>query len=507
MTARLLSAFFLCFLFFSPYVQAQSTLAELGCGTTGRSPWLDKYQAGQIAPVAKSFETLYVPIHLTIVGEDNGGGYADPLTLLNSFSILNSDFSKINVQFYIDQNIDYLNSSIYYDHDFDDGRDLLANFNRTGVFNNFVVGNPAGNCGYYSPSEDAVVLGVNCINGADRTWSHEVGHYFGLPHTFFGWESIGDISKVEAFDKPAPATLTYGSTTVEVERVDGSNCADAADGFCDTAPDYLPGRWLCNDAGFYPDSLLDPDSTRFAVPGNNIMSYANDACVNTFSPEQTTTMTTNLGGRVGLADRTPPIFAAARGEDLDLLAPADRSSVPYSDEVTLVWNSVENADFYLVQLNISNNFTGNVFTSFFTSDTSTVVRNILDPSRRYYWRVRPVNRYDVSGSFSEVYLFRNGSVSTATMDPQLNAAIVLSPNPVSSGQSIQFSATNTGTGLLSYQLVDPSGRVITERSNLRTVGGSFQERIEINGLAAGLYFLRLTLDGRLVTRKVVVTPG
>lgn len=507
MNARLLSAFFLFYLILPTAVPAQASLADLGCGTVGRSLWLDKYQAGKIPPLAKSLETTYVPIHLTIVGEDNGGGYADPLTLLNSFAILNADFAKINVQFYIDEDIDYINSSIYYDHDFEDGRDLLSSFGRSGVFNNFVVGNPAGNCGYYSPSEDAVVLGVNCINGADRTWSHEVGHYLGLPHTFFGWESIGDISKVDAFDKPAPATLSYVGSTVEVERVDGSNCTEAADGFCDTAPDYLPGRWLCDNLGLYPDSLLDPDSTRFAVSGKNIMSYANDGCVDRFSPEQTTTMITNLGGRVGLTDRIPPAFNAARGEDLDLLAPADRSSVPYSDEVTLVWNAVDQADFYLVQLNISSNFKGNVFTSFFTSDTSAVVRDILDPNRRYYWRVRPVNRYDVSGSFSEPYQFRNGAISTATIDPQLDAAVVLSPNPVSGGQVIQLSAANTGTDLLSYQLVDPAGRVIAERSNLRTVGGSFREVIETDRLAAGLYFLRLTLDGRLVTRKVIVTPG
>ncbi len=507
MIARLLPALLLFVLCFSSSLTAQSTLAELGCGTTDRSPWLDKYQAGKIPPRAKSAELLYVPIQLTIVGDDDGAGYINPTNLLNSFVTLNADFAKLNIQFYLDRDIEYVNSTVYFQHEYEDGRDLISNFSRTGVFNNFVVGDPAGNCGYYSPSEDAIVLGVNCVSGNGRTWSHEVGHYFGLPHTFFGWESVDEIEDVEAFDKPAPATLTYGSRVIEVERVDGSNCEDAADGFCDTTPDYLPGRWQCNNAGFYPDSLLDPDSTRFAVPADNIMSYANDGCVENFSEEQITAMTTNLSGRIGLISPVTPSFAAARGEDLDLISPADRTDVPFSDEVRLVWNAVDNADFYIVQLNISPNFDGGVFKSYMITDTSVVVNDILTPSRRYYWRVRPVNRYDVSGSFSESFVFRNGAFTTSTIDPELDAAILLSPNPVSGDQAIQVSAAHTGTERFSYQLIDPAGRVIAQRQDVRTVGGSFRERIETTGLPAGVYFLRMTLDGRLVTRRVVVTPG
>ncbi len=507
MIARLLPAFLFYALCFSFPLFAQTTLAELGCGTTERSPWLDKYQAGRIPPRAKSAEILYVPIQLTVVGDDEGSGYVDPIPLLNNFTSLNADFAKLNVQFYLDRNIEYVNSTVYFDHEFADGQDLLGNFSRQGVFNNFIVGNPAGNCGYYSPSKDAIVLGVNCVSGSGRTWSHEVGHYFGLPHTFFGWESVDEIADVEAFDKPAPATLTFGSRVIEVERVDSSNCADAADGFCDTPPDYLPGRWQCNNAGFYPDSLLDPDSTRFAVPAENIMSYANDNCVEIFSEEQMTAMSTNLADRVGLVSPTTPTFTAARGEDQLLLAPDDRADVPFSDEVRLVWNSVENADFYLVQLNISANFSGGSFKSYLLADTSVVVRDILTPNRRYYWRVRPVNRYDVSGSFSETFFFRNGAFSTATIDPELDAAIVLSPNPVVGNRAIQVSADNTGTERFSYQLLSPAGQVIAQQEHLRTVGGSFHERIETTGLPAGVYFLRMTLDGRLVTRRLVITPG
>ncbi|THH41910.1 T9SS type A sorting domain-containing protein [Neolewinella litorea] len=505
MLARLLPVFLF---FIAALVSAPATAQEVirGCATNGRSAWIDAYQAGHIKPIPKSLDVKFVPVHLTLVGDDNGAGYADPLTVLQSFELLNEDFAKINVRFYIDNDIDYLNSTLYYDHDFSTGADLMSNFNRPNTVNSYIVGNPAGACGYYSGRGDGIALGINCISPGERTWSHEVGHFFGLPHTFYGWESKDKISNVDAFDKPAPTTLNFNGRTVEVERVDGSNCEDAADGFCDTAPDYLPERWRCNSLGIYPDSLLDPDSTRFAVSAENIMSYAYDGCVESFSPSQITAMNTNLGGRVGLESRTTPTFTAARAEDVTLLSPAQNETVQFSDSMQLVWNSVPNADFYLVQLHISQNFNGSVFTSFFTSDTSAVVTDILNPNTRYYWRVRPVNRYDVSGSFSDIQRFRNGAYTTATVDPELDAGITISPNPASA----QGQLTVRGTGIksggeLTLQLIDPSGRIIADQPR-RRVGDHFTASLPVAGLPAGLYFVRLRLDDRLVTRRIVITP-
>lgn len=486
---------------------AQTDGEPVSCATVGRSPWLDAYQSGKIAPAPKSLEAQYVPIHLTLLGDDEGKGYADPLTVLKSFEFLNEDFRKIDVHFYIDDDIDYLNNSAYYEHEFSVGTDLMRRNNRSNVVNNYIVGRAAGACGYYNGGTDGIVLDLDCVNGIDRTWSHEVGHFFGLPHTFYGWESKDKIEDVDAFDRPAPETLNLNGRVVEVERVDGSNCEDAADGFCDTPPDYLPERWRCDAQGFYPDSLLDPDSTRFAVSANNIMSYAFDGCVETFSPQQVTAMNTNLSGRAGLINRSVPEFQAARAEDVELISPAQNEIVEYSNVVELNWNRVPNADLYLVQLNLSVNFIGAVTTSFFTSDTSAVIRDILEPNLSYYWRVRPINRYDVSGDFSAYNRFRNGSkeAATGTVDAGLDAAVSVSPNPVSAGGTLSLRGTDLGSGSLSLQLYDAAGRRVKHTDRI-AVTGKWSEELDIAGLSAGIYTLRISLDGRSVSRRIVVTP-
>ncbi|MEM9261757.1 MAG: zinc-dependent metalloprotease, partial [Bacteroidota bacterium] len=293
-------------------------------------------------------------------------------------------------------------------------------------------------------------------------------------------------------------------------RADSSNCATAADGFCDTAPDYLMERWSCNKNEEYRDSLLDPDSTRFAVPGVNFMSYANDLCQATFTEEQMEAMQTNLTFRNDIRDNTDGSPAiAANGEDLNLILPEDGARTEWSNYVELEWSSVPNADFYLVQLNVNRNFGGSVFRNFFTKDTTAIVEEGLVANRRYYWRVRPINGYLPSSEFGdEIWEFRTGRNAVSSIDPTLDAAITLAPNPVYGGQDLRITGRDLGVGgKLTYELIDPAGRILLSRENISVAASTgFSERIETAGLPAGVYFLRLRLDDKLVTRRVMVTP-
>lgn len=488
---------------FSLAVSAQARFSgDRECGVTERDPWLDKYQDGLIPPVAKSLNTLYVPARIIILGDNDGNGYVEPLKLLSSFALLNADYADMNIQFYL-HSIDYVNRTAYWDHaSFTTGRMMMTENNVRGVINNYIVENPAGACGYYSPGQaDAMAMGKNCLGSIDRTWSHEMGHYLSLPHTFFGWEGK-DIADQD-FTIAAPTMVN----NVPVERVDSTNCLEAADRFCDTGPDYLSNRWACNAAGIFADSITDPDTMRFVVPGFNIMSYALDNCVGGFSDDQRTAMQTRLAARA-LADDSGIGAVAANGADLSLISPEDDATLEVSDFVELTWNSVPNADYYLVQLNSSTNFNGNVLETAITTDTSYVIEDILRSRTNYFWRVRPINKYAVDSEFGEqIFRFRNGRFTTSTIDAALNAAITVIPNPITTGRELLIAGRDLGeSGQMTYELVDAAGRILFSRENLTVAGAGFTERVATDKLTPGIYFLRLRLNDKLVTKRVVVTP-
>jgi hypothetical protein len=142
------------------------------------------------------------------------------------------------------------------------------------------------------------------------------------------------------------------------------------------------------------------------------------------------------------------------------------------------------------------------------SDTSIVFDEGLTDNQRYYWRVRPFNRYHVEGDFGEqVFRFRNGDFPVNTIDAALNSAISLAPNPVSGGQDLRIIGQDLGlNGNLTYDLIDAAGRVLVTRENLPVAAAGFNERIETGSLPAGVYFLRLRLNEKLVTKRVVITP-
>ncbi len=92
------------------------------------------------------------------------------------------------------------------------------------------------------------MITLNCMD--EKTIMHEIGHAFGLLHTFAGTNSLTD------------------------ELVDGSNCEDSGDLVCDTPADPYPiGDF---DGCSYTDNVLtDVNGDLFAPQMDNIMSYYN----------------------------------------------------------------------------------------------------------------------------------------------------------------------------------------------------------------------------------------
>lgn len=472
-------------------LQAQNELYP--CGNDNYfSSWLRAYQENPNR-FPRTDDILYLPVKIHLVGTDEGNGYMSEERVLRSFCTLNEDFAESNIQFFIQGDFNYLNNTSWYDHVFSNGFQMMNQNNFPNAINCYIVDSPAGNCGYYAPGPDAIALAKGCTQPNDHTWAHEIGHYLSLPHTFFGWEFSDEEHD---YSQPAPAEVADWP----VELSDGSNCQVAADGFCDTPADYLDYRWSCNNQGESSVVQMDPDSVAFQSDGSFFMSYSNSNCKSRFSQEQSDAMRANVTDfRSNLITPAPVDEIVIPEQELIVLSPMQGEFIEGSQTVTLAWEPVPNATHYLVQINPFNIFSI-IFNQFIVEEPSLTFSG-LESDDEFFWRVRPFNPYYTCTGFSEPASFETGLINS-TQELLPGEQVQVFPNPVSGGE-LTVMVTTTEAPDAQWFLTDALGRTVRSGQSPLFAGNNYL-KVDTESLPAGLYSLRLQLDERQSTQKVMV---
>lgn len=495
---------------------AQSDLNP--CGTVDhRSDWLKNFQRNSGLVDTRGGEKLYVPLSVFVVSTDDGTGEISAEALVGSLCTLNEDFEEANIEFYLQGGFKYLSRSEMYSHDnTTDAAFQMFDLNIANTINCYIVGTAAGNCGYNLPYA-GVVLDINCTSPDDHTWAHEIGHNLSLPHPFLGWEGgtgydgspVGSAGSTETFAQPAPETVLYNYTlfkdsllldtliidTAFVEKVDGSNCEFAADGFCDTPPDYLAYRWTCNQAeGTSIGSMLDPNGESFKSDATLIMSYANDECAARFSPEQIEAM------RANLLDEKPEYLnnqiPAALIEDPTVTYnfPVEGETQAF-DYIELDWEPVENATHYFVQIHLNETLTAPLWQDIVTETSA--VGDIIQgfAERDVYWSVAPFTNYEFCTDFQEVQTFFVSNVSSSNDQLIRNWDIV--PSVVKAGNAINIeSEENLFGGNISVR--DLTGKLLlSEKINSNSIDIPYS-------WSTGIYLVQIQINKQVHTQKIVV---
>ncbi len=471
------------------------------CGTAAeKSAWLREYQQHPELFQQRSGDTawLYVPLTVHILGDDNGSGYFQADKTFQALCELNADYAPSRIRYYLTGTFDYINKTEWYSHKtFGPGAQMMNQSNFPDCLNSYIVADPAGNCGYYSGQQDGVALSKGCVGTGDNTWAHELGHNLSLPHPFFGWEGHNNYP----YNKPAPTDWDGW----EVEKMDGSNCHSAADGFCDTPPDYLNYRWECGPDSYSIKQQLDPDSIPFFSDGSFYMSYSYDQCSNRFSHEQTKAMRTNLQD-----ERADILYTTAAGPEIpgkataELVSPINGDSAQF-DKAHLVWKPVAGAEFYHVWVSLYNVPNARFFQTLLPATATYVdVPVALPLGKTYRWVVTPYSTWDFCAPDSTIIgkFVTNNTVATSELERTADIKIMPNPASVLSGTGLSISAAEGFTARL--DVVDFSGKTIYSRANIAVSDGENSIEIPLGDIAAGIYSVVLRTEKGTATRRLVV---
>lgn len=477
------------------------------CGTPPRhTDWFKDYMRHRADFRTGADTMLHIPLAIHLVGTDAGNAHLSPMKLLDGFCVLNDDFANSNAQmhFYI-ESINYIDSTAWYSHpSVIIGYDMMVQNNHPNAINTYIVANPAGNAGYNLPSADGLAVGKTYVNTNNHTWAHEIGHNLSVQHPFLGWEG-----KIYSYTDTTPTRVTYDYTlfkdslitdttiidTAWVELVDGSNCAFAADGICDTGPDYLSfGGWQCNSMGQSTILQRDPNFVDFRSDATNIMTYSNDACGATFTAGQIAAMRANL-----LTEKATYLHSAPSIDTIDtdvtLYAPTFNSL----QDLRLYWSNVPNATHYVVQVSILPSFTL-LHDEFITTDTTASLSGLL-MDRNYYWRVRPFN-YGYACTNTTAGTFDTYNVSPTT-EVAAGLTLQLSPNPVTAQQPLTLALRTQAPTQATVRLVSSSGQLLWSRV-MDFHSGDQNVTLPTSDLPAGTYILAIQTPQGIVHRRFVV---
>lgn len=364
----------------------------------------------------------FVPITFHLIAEDDGTGRITEERVLENFCKLNADFAPYNMQFYIPNGFNYVDNSALYTASGSNSEVLSILVDNT---MNVLIGNTTGDggcfgvLGFYSPSQDIIFMTSCTVNSSSFALSHEVGHFFSLPHTFLGWENTN-----YNVGEPAPPTINWANVENVARSGPDANCNNSGDFFCGTNPDYNFGlTWngeMCN----YTANALDPLGVPVDPDEDNFMGYFFDCDSHQFSNDQVATIFADYANRTFINGNP--------GGDIssDAILQSPVNTTVNFNSVEFHWAPVVNATEYIIEVNRTPFFNATFIVDYAVVNATNFTSNQLADNQTYYWRVKPQNNYDFCQDFSEGATFMTGMV-TNVENPGLVESFLVYPNPTS----------------------------------------------------------------------------
>lgn len=427
---------------------------------------------GKLMP--RSGAKTYIPVNYWLIAKNDGTGRLPFKNVIDNLCALNRIYADMDFVFYLNLAKNENNTAVYDDPSSTLGEAyirawMLANKNAINIFvaSTARASDPSV-LAFYNRLGDYIVSGKNYVNADGTTLAHEIGHYFSLAHTFFGWESTVYTDVTANCTKPTPSIVSLGGgITVPVEYVDrekaGSggkkHCAQSADGFCDTPPDYNLGLgWTggCN----YNGCAKDPDNAALDPMENNLMSYFLN-CIAIYTPDQKDAILKDyLSSARNYLRRTPDYSPFPEVTDvLNYITPSDAFPPAGYDIISFDWDDVPNATHYIFEVAENTGFNINAQQYVLTHSDTTLTN--LRKNKTHYWRVTPFNK----NSFclvAKLATFKtpNWTVSTDELSSDKMSSYVYSTNANEEILVIDSKLTD----VFSLKILNTQGKIVEHRT-------------------------------------------
>ena len=454
----------------------------------------------------RSNEVFYVPLKFHLIARADGTGRVNEIDAMNQICILNQNFAPHNIQFFLkDKSFNYINSTAAYNNPSNSTTTL--NNNRDSRALNVYWANetiPGENVlGYYDPQRDWVVVRNNQIN-SPFTLSHEVGHFFSLMHTFFGWET--EPWQLDLHGNPVTQEFApYPWAQIRVELVDGSNCNISADRICDTPPDYGFGS-LWGGCSPFNLEIFDRNNDLVEPMQNNYMSYFFNCPDYEFTPMQEAAMRADFSSPARNYLRNG--FGIPETDEItnspQAIYPEHNGTSDYFDEVSLIWDDVPGASFYFVEVSPIPIFGNNSIVQTLVYDNEFII-NDLNPNATYHWRVKAMNETNFCAPISQRFTFQTSDIRTSvSVFPESSISFSLIKNPLSTGMNPSILIKNNQDFQeLKFEIYSINGQLLsTESASLSS--GNHKLSLNHNFNATGMYFISITSNNYRKVLPVVI---
>lgn len=241
-----------------------------------------------------------IPVFFHVITDSSGvDGYVDERHLADQTDWLNHAFSGVPVLFYLAGSATIANQEWFENLSVAPGDSLRESMYRTlsqdpaTSINIFTVQLPEDNAhgvSHFPGADDensylnGILLDYRVITGMggkpgqplsdEGDWLvHEIGHYFGLHHTF----------------NAGPWVCS------EIQKGDPPPCRSSGDNICDTLPHVEPAikdRTTCGQLACIP--VDRENASMLSAHNSNYMNYTSDACRTSFTPDQEATMRSTI---------------------------------------------------------------------------------------------------------------------------------------------------------------------------------------------------------------------